>query len=62
MDSLLADDGNEAQNRNPRPRQRLSVKDSSRGAVEEERDSSLCRDVDKDPMMIEKLKKEREDK
>lgn len=57
MDSLL-DDKSEGE-RKPRPRLRAPPKDNTDG---EERDSSIARDVDKDPMMIAQQKKEREAK
>ena len=58
MDSLL--DDNKESERTSRSRQRAVRPDAS--AVAEERESSVCRDVDKDPMMIESMKKEREAK
>ena len=57
MDNLLGDKSEEE--RKPRPRLRAPPKDKQDG---EERDSSMARDVDKDPMMIEQQKKEREAK
>ena len=57
MDNLLGDKSEEE--RKPRPRLRAPPQDKQDG---EERDSSLARDVDKDPMMIEQQKKEREAK
>lgn len=57
MDSLLGDKSEGE--RKPRPRLRAPPTEKQQG---EERDSSLARDVDKDPMMIQQQKKEREAK
>lgn len=61
LDKLL-DTEDEPVYRQSRPRVKPAPSERERSKEADERESSVCRDVDKDPQMVERLTKEREQK